>query len=124
MIYTTAKEYLEMESDPIPHLTKWGLKIENVNVACTECGQQTRDIKTSFTDMDNVCVLNGVGVCDPCRLIITAKPIRIYEDNRTMFQNNDGEWVTGKYNTMPKWLWKILKFFFKDLGSDDITTKR
>ena len=91
----TVQEYLDMESDSAPYKTKWDLSLSDIKVGCPKCKKDVQDVKTKFVEYEHVVVILGYGVCNDCKTVVSSKPMRVYDDGRTMWKNNEGEWITG-----------------------------
>tara|TARA_R110000824_G_scaffold8450_3_gene38490 strand:+ start:17123 stop:17461 length:339 start_codon:yes stop_codon:yes gene_type:complete len=112
MMDKQVEEYIALESDSLPHLTKWGFTFESVEITCSKCGKPTVDNKYRFIDYDKVTRVIGFGVCWDCNIVIKAEPMQLYDDGRYLVKKTDG-WVELNWKTERKWLMKIKSWFKK-----------
>jgi len=91
----TISEYLELKSDALPYITKWGASIKKIDVVCPLCNQSTSDIKLKFSEFSSSVNILATGLCYNCHTVITNSALRIYKDGRISWINDQGQWQTS-----------------------------
>jgi len=102
------QEYIALESDSFPYLTDWGFTLKEINGRCSTCGKELTGLKHTIADYSDFSVIRGVGVCYPCKLIVTIHPLKITGQGES-FLLKDGQWI----KLADSWLDKLLKWFKK-----------
>jgi len=109
----SVEEYKNMESDEIPYTTNWDFTLTNIEVECPDCQAPLEDVKYKLNEFENCLDVKVVGVCHPCKAVVTGKPLRIYRDGRFMWKNDDGQWVVREET----WFGKLCRKFSRWLNS-------
>lgn len=109
----TGEQYLKMEGDKLPYTTEWGFTIEGLSVHCPVCKAETQHPKYKLNEFTNSLDVVAVGICDNCKVIVTAKPMRLYKDNRFSWREEGGQWVVScmKFGGMWGWIKNLITFF-------------
>jgi len=109
-MYFNSKEYMELESDTLPHVTNWEFTLQEIKGKCCTCGKELKGMKQTISDYYDFSVIRGVGICPPCKLIVTVSPLKITGQGKSFLFKN-GQWV----ETSNSWLNKLLNWFKNEL---------
>ena len=99
----TGEQYLTMKGDTLPYTTAWGFTIEGLSVSCPVCKAETKTPKYKLNEFTNSLDIVAVGICDHCKVIVTAKPMRVYKDNRFSWREESGQWVISRMKFGGMW---------------------
>lgn len=105
----TTKEYIALQSEPLPYKTKWGAIIDQIEGKCPDCNQQLTNMKMQVNEYSELVVIRAAGVCHSCKLVVNVYPIKITEDGN-YYALKDGQWMEVQkpnwYTRMKNWLIK------------------
>ena len=114
----TGKEYLALESTPLPfHSKKGDIQIDYINLDCPECNSNVEYKKYKIVEFENCVEVNAVGICIVCKIIVNGSKFRWYFDGRCHSCVN-GVWYDTETIYIDSWLYKV-KMFFKTLFKRD-----
>lgn len=107
MIFTP-QEYIDLKSDSLPYTTKWGFVIKEIHGTCPTCNGELTEEKRLINEYNHFVIIRSVGICYPCKMIISGSPIKITDENEFFVLKNN-QWL----QTNDSMITKILKWFQK-----------
>ena len=105
---TPTEEYLNAPDTELPFKGTCGITVNELTLSCPECNADiSNTLKPNIQDWAQCIVINTIGVCMDCKLVVKGKPVRWYSDGRVMLYK-DGSWyyVTFKVS----WFKKIINW--------------